>query len=243
MRETKDQTIDRLEKKIEEQKKEMTEIKKDRKRLNYAVERLERQIQKLSAQSSKDDIKKITELESQIEELKSAIEEKETEMAKREKKLNQTIKDCNFQYRNLTERYEEVRTSVTAEFDGYVDDALKQIVNFRKGRQNNIGNLSYYENGDKFYIENVNGKECEMPIFSTSDLFIQIHPKTGQPLTDIHFKLLKEWAFLNFDYQQFYSPYDEWLNRNKMVANDGAIVATSYEVGKKLLPFYEHLLF
>ena len=44
MRETKDQTIARLEKKIEEQKKEMTEVKKDRKRLNYAVDRLERQI-------------------------------------------------------------------------------------------------------------------------------------------------------------------------------------------------------
>ena len=38
MRETKDQTIERLKGVIEEQKKEMTEIKKERKRLNYAVE-------------------------------------------------------------------------------------------------------------------------------------------------------------------------------------------------------------
>lgn len=84
MRETKDQTIERLKGVIEEQKKEMTEIKKDRKRLNYAVDRLERQIQKLSTQSSKEDIERIKELESQIEELKSAIETKDAEMAKEE---------------------------------------------------------------------------------------------------------------------------------------------------------------
>lgn len=243
MKETKDQTIERLKGVIEEQKSELTEVKKDRKRLNYAVERLETEKQKLSIQSSKENIECIKKLERQIEELKSAIEEKETEMAKREKKLNQTIEDCNFHYRNLTKRYEEVRTSVKAEFDGYVDETLKQIVNFRKGSQNNIGNLSHYEKGDKYYIENVNGEERKMPIFSTSDLFIQIHPKTGQPLTDIHFKLLKEWAYLNFDYQQFYSLYDEWLNRNKMSVDYGTVIATSHEVGKKLLPFYEHLLF
>ncbi len=84
MKETKDQKIARLEKKVEEQKKEMSEIKKDRKRLNYAVERLERQNQKLSAKSSKEDVEKMRELESQIEELKSAIETKDTEMAKEE---------------------------------------------------------------------------------------------------------------------------------------------------------------
>ena len=40
MRETKDQTIDRLEKVIDKQKKELSQVKKDRKRLNYAVDRL-----------------------------------------------------------------------------------------------------------------------------------------------------------------------------------------------------------
>lgn len=75
MKETKDQTIERLKGVIEEQKSELTEVKKDRKRLNYAVERLEKEKQKLSIQSSKEDIEKIKELEKQIEELKSAIEE------------------------------------------------------------------------------------------------------------------------------------------------------------------------
>lgn len=74
MKETKDQTIARLEGVIEEQKKEMSKVKKDRKRLNYAVARLERQNQKLSAQSSKEDVEKMSELESRIEELKQAIE-------------------------------------------------------------------------------------------------------------------------------------------------------------------------
>lgn len=82
MRETKDQTISRLENVIEVQKKELSEVKKDRKRLNYAVERLEKEKEKLSAQSSKENIERIKALEKQIEELKSAIEE-----------LNNTVSD------------------------------------------------------------------------------------------------------------------------------------------------------
>lgn len=54
MKETKDQTIARLEEVISKQKAELTEVKKDRKRLNYAVERLETKIDKLSNQSSKE---------------------------------------------------------------------------------------------------------------------------------------------------------------------------------------------
>lgn len=84
MRETKDQTIERLKGVIEEQKKEMSEIKKDRKRLNYAVDKLKRQNEKLSASSSKEDVKRMSELESRIEELKSAIETKNAETAKEE---------------------------------------------------------------------------------------------------------------------------------------------------------------
>lgn len=72
MKETKDQTIDRLEKKIEEQKKEMTGLKKDRKRLNYAVERLERKINKLSTNMSPTEAKRIKELEGRLEKAKEA---------------------------------------------------------------------------------------------------------------------------------------------------------------------------
>lgn len=75
MRETKVQTIARLEKKVEEQKKEMTALKKDRKRLNYAVERLERKIQKLSAQSSKEDAAKIKELENKVEKAREYLKD------------------------------------------------------------------------------------------------------------------------------------------------------------------------
>lgn len=96
MRETKDQTIERLKGVIEEQKKEMTEIKKERKRLNYAVERLERQIQKLSTQSSKEDVEKMRELESQIEELKQAIETINNEKFT---PINNSEIDVNAEYR------------------------------------------------------------------------------------------------------------------------------------------------
>ena len=53
MRETKDQTIARLETVISEQKKELTEVKKDRKRLNYTVERLVKEKERLSHSTSK----------------------------------------------------------------------------------------------------------------------------------------------------------------------------------------------
>lgn len=66
MKETKDQTIARLEGVIEEQKKEMTKVKKDRKRLNYAVDKLKRQIEKISSTSSKEDAAKIKELENML---------------------------------------------------------------------------------------------------------------------------------------------------------------------------------
>lgn len=247
MRETKVQKIARLEKKIEEQKKEMTEIKKDRKRLNYAVERLERKIQKLSAQSSKEDIERMKELNAQIKQMEQSVAEKEEEWNKKEKRLQQqkenAEQDLNYYKGKLITVREQIRNELESEYDGYVNETIKGIVNFRKGKPDKIGNLSHYRNGDNYYNEEINGVEREMPIFSTSDLFIQIHPKTGRPLTDIHFRLLKEWANLNFDYLQFYSPYEEWLNRNKMVANQNDIVSTAYEVGKKILPFYEHLLF
>lgn len=71
MRETKDQTIERLEKVISNQKKELSKVKKDRKRLNYAVERLDRV---LKNHSSKKDTKRIKELQTTIFTLNKKIE-------------------------------------------------------------------------------------------------------------------------------------------------------------------------
>lgn len=75
MKETKDQTIERLKGVISEQKEEMTEIKKDRKRLNYAVDKLKRQNEKLSAQSSKEDAAKIKELENKVEKAREYLKD------------------------------------------------------------------------------------------------------------------------------------------------------------------------
>lgn len=75
MRETKDQTIARLEKVIGELKTELSELKKERKRLNYAVERLEKQIKNGSNQSTKEDIKRIKELEQKEVVLSAKIDE------------------------------------------------------------------------------------------------------------------------------------------------------------------------
>lgn len=74
MKETKDQTIIRLQKVIAEQKSELTEVKKDRKRLNYAVERLERENSKSSIQRTKDNNDRTIELENHIALLKSTVE-------------------------------------------------------------------------------------------------------------------------------------------------------------------------
>lgn len=240
MRETKDQTIERLKKEVDEQKSELTKVKKDRKRLNYAVEKMKRQMQKLSSQSSTEDIEKIKELEQLIEEQKSTIAEKENEKQKMEKRLYQTIEDKDFHYDNLMKRYNTVREEVKAEYDGYVDEALKKIAKFRNYQNNYYiysRNLSAYESGAKYYMIKENGEEHEYPMFSTSDLFIQIHPKTGVPLTDIHFKLFKEWSWGNLDYLQYYSPYEECLNEVKMVADTEIIVSSAYKLKK-----YYHIM-
>lgn len=246
MKETKDQTIERLKSEVAEQKSELTKVKKDRKRLNYAVEKMKRQIQKLSSQSSTEDIEKIKELERLIEEQKSTIAEKENEKQKMEKRLYQTIEDKDFHYDNLMKRYNTVREEVKAEYDGYVDEVLEKIAKFRNYSNNYYiysNNRSSYENGEEYYMVKENDEERKYPMFSTSDLFIQIHPKTGVPLTDIHFKIFYQWSKYNLDYLQYHAHFKEWLNNVKMVADTEIIVSSAYKLGKKILPYYEHLLF
>lgn len=110
MKETKDQTIERLKGVIEEQKKEMTEIKKDRKRLNYAVDKLKRQNQKLSAQSSKEDAAKIKELENKMQSFKDFAQKHNKtvlilkELARRYKILRDSheISDKDFNMKRLS---------------------------------------------------------------------------------------------------------------------------------------------
>lgn len=239
MRETKDQTIARLEKIIGEQKTELSELKKERKRLNYAVERLEKQVKVLPKENSI----KIKELEEQIKVLKLTIEQKDEEIAKMEKNHNQMIKNKDSKYKRLKIEHQNAREIVKTEYDGYVWKTLKEIINYRKCKPINKHNIYRYEQGDKYYSDVRNGGEEKIPIFSTTDLFIQIHPKTGNPLTPLHFEILKEWAYLNMDYGQFFYQYEEWLNKPNVYIPEETKVGSAYIVGKKLLPYYEHLLF
>lgn len=102
MRETKDQTIARLEKVINEQKKELTEVKKDRKRLKYAVERLGKQVKNLSNQSSKEDVVKIKELENTLEKGREYYRE----LAKKYNHRGEILKKVTHNYITIRDSYE-----------------------------------------------------------------------------------------------------------------------------------------
>ena len=247
MRETKDQKIERLEAKLTETEAELSQVKKDRKRLNYAVERLENEKAKAKEKSSSNDIQKIKELNAQIKQLEQSIEEKEEEYSKKVKRLleeKQIAERSNNYYKDkLYTVQKDVRNEVELEYEECFNNVIRTIVNTRKGKPKNSPNISRYNDGKRYYIERKDNEDHEKPIFSIDNLFIQIHPKTGLPLSDIHFKLLKEWAYLNLDYLQFYSPYEEYINQNKMRMEYNTRVEAAYIVGKKILPFYEHLLF
>ena len=245
---TKDQKkIERLEEKLAKKEAELSEVKKDRKRLTYAVERLENEKKKAKDTSSSNDIQKIKELNAQIKQMEQSIAEKEEECGKRVKRLieeKQIVERSNNYYKEkLYTVQKDVRNEVELEYEECFNNVIRTIVNTRKGTPKTSPNISRYENGERYYIERKDNEEHEKPIFSIDNLFIQIHPKTGLPLSDIHFKLLKEWAFLNLNYLQFYSPYEDYINQNKMRMEYKTRVEAAYIVGKKILPFYEHLLF
>lgn len=245
---TKDQKkIEKLTVKLAETEAELSKVKKDRKRLNYAVDRLENEKAKAKDKSSSNDIQKIKELNAQIKQLEQSIEEKEEEYGKKVKRLLEerqiAERNCNYYKDKMNTAREQVRSELESEYNGMLNNVIRAIANTRKGKPKSNPNISRYEDGKRYFIERKDNEEHEIPIFSIENLFIQIHPKTGLPLSDIHFKLFKEWAYLNLDYLQFYSPYEEYINKNKMRMEFNTRVEAAYIVGKKLLPFYEHLLF
>lgn len=241
MRETKDQKIERLEKVIDNQNKELSEIKKERKRLKYAVERLEKEKAKAKEKSSSNDIQKIKELNAQIKQLEQSIEEKELEMAKRESQSANKISSEE----NLTKfwhrKYDDLWKSIEAEHQDYFEKTLIELIQNRKGVNERNDILNAYERGELYYSLTENDKERKYPFFSPSNLFITIHPKTGFPLTKENFKVLEKWAFLQYDYQYRMGIWKEHLLKYNL--SDDAKVKNAYEIGKGLVPLYEHLLF
>lgn len=241
MRETKDQTIERLKGVIEEQKKEMTEIKKDRKRLNYAVDKLKKETQTERGKSSSDDIQKIKTLKTQIRQLERSIEERELEMKKKEERSKMIISREESTAKYWHRKYNDLWTSIEAEHNAYFEKTLIDLIQNRKGGKERKEILSAYERGELYYSLNENGEQKEYPIFSPSDLFIQIHPQTGLPLTKENFKVLYKWAEFQPDYQMSVGYWRNYLQNDH--PSEKAIIQSAYNAGKKLLLLYEHLLF
>ena len=239
---TKDQRkIERLEKVIDKQKKELSKVKKDRKRINYAVERLESEKAKAKDKSSSNDIQKIKELNAQIKQLEQSIEEKELEMAKKEERSKSKISSEENCAKYWKRKYDDLWNDIEAEHNAYFEKTLIDLIRNRKGVDERNEILSAYERGDLYYSLNENGEERKYPFFSPSNLFIQIHPKTGLPLTKENFKVLQKWAYLHFDYQYRMGLWEE--HRLQYNLSDEAKVKNAYELGKELVPLYEHLLF
>ena len=241
MRETKDQKIERLEKVIDKQKKELSQVKKDRKRLNYTVERLENEKAKAKEKSSSNDIQKIKELNAQIKQLEQSIGEKELEMEEKEKHSASKITSEQNTTLYWHRKYEDLCKCIDAEHNAYFEKTLINLIRNRKGRNERKEILDAYERGELYYTLTVNGEKKQYPIFSPSDLFIQIHPKTGLPLTKENFKILNDWAYLQCDYQYRIGIWKEHLIKHNL--SDEAKAKYAYEIGKDLVPLYECLLF
>lgn len=241
MRETDKQKIERLERIIDNQKEELTKIKKERKKLKYTVERLEREKSKAKETSSSNDIQMIKELKAQIKQLEKTIEEKDLEMGKREKSSENKISLAENTTKFWHRKYDDLCDSIETEHQSYFDKTLISLIRNRKGVKERKEILDAYERGDLYYTLTVNGEENPYPFFSPSDLFIQIHPKTGIPLTEKNFKVLKDWAWLQCDYQYRMGIWEE--HRLKYNLSDEAKVKNAYQLGKDLVPLYEHLLF
>ena len=255
MRETKDQTIERLKGVIEEQKKEITEIKKDRKRLNYAVDKLKRQNEKLSAQSSKEDVKRMSELESQIEELKSAIETKDAEMAKEEERYQRLLSD----YRKINTDVDAIRKEIWKDKNKFEEETMKRAIeNIVKSMDgvysqswDDKRQLKYFNEGRRYWFYGNNDEDCSIPVqcctmFSTNHLIIAIHPDKGRELSGIDKYAIQRYLYTNYKTEKLYrkamEELKEFKENNPNVANE-ELVEWAYNKGMELLPLYKDKIF
>lgn len=255
MKETKDQTIERLKGVISEQKEEMTEIKKDRKRLNYAVDKLKRQNEKLSAQSSKDDVKRIRTLERQIEELKSAIEIKDAEMAKEEERYQRLLSD----YRKTNIDVDTIQKEIWKDKNKFEEETMKRaiedIVKSMDGvysqSRDDKRQLKYFNEGRRYWFYGNNDEDCSIPVqcctmFSTNYLIIAIHPDKGRELSGIDKYAIQRYLYTNYKTEKLYrkamEELKEFKENNPNIA-DEELVEWTYHKGMELLPLYRDMIF
>lgn len=236
MRETKDQTIARLETVISEQKKELTEVKKDRKRLNYTVERLVKEKERLSLQSPKEDTKMIKGLEKQIEELKVAVEEKE--------KAAETLKNSQNNYCAEIKRLRrELKTQIVISENIAINKVVEELCNITNGHHLNREQLERFNNEDRYFDYSF---ECSPSahilnaIFSTKDLIIQIHPHNGRELVMLDRVYLEKVIGNRLEYLEAMNDLEQFKKSNP--SND-ELVEWTYKKGMELLPIYEDKIF
>ena len=258
MRETKDQTIERLEKVIDNQKNELSEIKKERKRLNYAVERLEREIQKALLKSTPYDSELICEYTDQLqeqkklnEELKAIITEKEKVIADKEERYNTLL--SQFNEKKADEN--EIRKQIWGDKKAFEQDTIKRIIEkivltwdgmYRQSREDRE-HLEKFNNGEHYYSDLMKGYPIHInaAMFSVDTLIIGINPNNGRELSCIDKYAIS--YYLKFCYEQLV--YKKALNElekfkaaNPNCTND-KLAEWTYHKGMELLPLYRDKIF
>ncbi|SHF25755.1 hypothetical protein SAMN05444349_11479 [Bacteroides faecichinchillae] len=243
MRETKDQTIARLEKVINEQKKELTEVKKERKRLKYAVERLEKEKKKALITSTPYDIELICSCTDELQEQKKQVEELKATLAEKENNI-QVLRD---RYTKERENAANIRKGVFDDLQAYIDGAkwgvIQKINEFRVPKYGKRTYMEHFQNGDRYYDYEFEGYETHIleAMFDPKTLFIRINPKNGRLMEeDIDKMNMREYLKNIWDYIEAKKALEEFMKTNP--TND-EIVEWTYKKGMELLPKYEDILF
>lgn len=238
-----DKIIARLSAKLLEKKAELTLAKKDRKRLNYAVNRLKKDNDRLRFIISNTNTVKVKELKQQIKDLDLKIVENENEANKEYKRYREKIEGRDYHYKKLQEKFDYVENIAYQKYGEKMDKFLTEIVSTRKWQKPNHENIKRFKEGNHFYKAEIErGVYDEIPIFSMNDLWIQIHPDTGQPLTEAHFMLLNKWKELNYDHLRVVSIYEKFSREHSHHSYEKC-VENAYIAGMEMLPYYRYLLF
>lgn len=236
MRETKDQTIARLETVISEQKKELTEVKKDRKRLNYTVERLVKEKERLSLRPPKEDTKMIKGLEKQIEELKVAVEEKE--------RAAETLKNSqNSCWTEIKRLRRELKNKIVISENIAINKVVEELCNITNGHHFNREQLDRFNNGDRYFdysFKDYPDTHIQNAIFSTKNLIIQIHPHNGRELVMLDRVYLEKAIGNRMEYLKAMNDLEQFKKSNP---SNEELVEWTYQKGMELLPIYEDKIF
>ncbi len=263
MRETKDQTIERLEKVIDNQKKELSEVKKDRKRLNYAVERLEREKKKALNTLTPTAINLISEYSDQVAETERKNEELVAIIADKERAIEQKEE----QYKILSEKYIEKEKAAKAvsnqnwnEREKFKYETIKKtaedIASTWEGMYSQSWDdrkrLKYFNDGKRYTMYgNDEDDDFEIPyiccpMFSTDTLIIRMNPNTGrgfEPMDHYALQYFLKYSYgTRIAYSEAIKELEEYKKNNPNISEE-ELVEWAYHKGMELLPLYRDKIF